>query len=162
MPLDYGDCSTLALAMFQSAQLGDRRRAARAVKVFEALRRHPGGSLPVKFAAATDLKALYRLCDCDEVTHEALLSSMRAHPRRNVASHSGTVLLLHDTTELSYTSRITMADDLGQIGDGQGRLGGHQNRRHDHPHGWLVHWRGWTKLQSMLLGHNVRTPQRCG
>jgi hypothetical protein len=27
------------------------------------------------------------------------------------------------------------------------RLGGHQNRKHDHPPGWLVLWRGWTKLQ---------------
>jgi Transposase DNA-binding len=32
------------------------------------------------------------------------------------------------------------------------RLGGHQNRRHDHPPGWLVLWRGWTKLQAMLEG----------
>jgi hypothetical protein len=32
------------------------------------------------------------------------------------------------------------------------RLGGHQNRRHDHPPGWLVLWRGWTKLQTMLAG----------
>jgi hypothetical protein len=29
------------------------------------------------------------------------------------------------------------------------RLGGHQNRKHDHPPGWLVLWRGWTKLQPM-------------
>jgi hypothetical protein len=32
------------------------------------------------------------------------------------------------------------------------RLGGHQNRKHDHPPGWLVLWRGWTKLQAMLAG----------
>jgi hypothetical protein len=32
------------------------------------------------------------------------------------------------------------------------RLGGHQNRRHDHRPGWLVLWRGWTKLQAMLEG----------
>lgn len=30
------------------------------------------------------------------------------------------------------------------------RLGGHQNRKHDHPPGWLVLWRGWTKLQSKV------------
>lgn len=30
------------------------------------------------------------------------------------------------------------------------RLGGHQNRKHDHRPGWLVLWRGWTKLQIML------------
>jgi Transposase DNA-binding len=32
------------------------------------------------------------------------------------------------------------------------RLGGHQNRRHDHRPGWLVLWRGWMYLQSMLDG----------
>jgi hypothetical protein len=32
------------------------------------------------------------------------------------------------------------------------RLGGHLNRRRDHPPGWLVLWRGWTKLQLMVEG----------
>jgi Transposase DNA-binding len=32
------------------------------------------------------------------------------------------------------------------------RLGGHQNRKHDHSPGWLVLWRGWMHLQSMLEG----------
>jgi hypothetical protein len=31
------------------------------------------------------------------------------------------------------------------------RLGGHQNRKGDGPPGWLVLWRGWTKLQSMTV-----------
>ena len=32
------------------------------------------------------------------------------------------------------------------------RLGGHQNRKRDHQPGWLVLWRGWMKLQSMVEG----------
>ncbi|MBL4883480.1 MAG: IS4 family transposase, partial [Planctomycetaceae bacterium] len=28
------------------------------------------------------------------------------------------------------------------------RLGGHQNRKSDHRPGWLILWRGWTKLQA--------------
>ena len=32
------------------------------------------------------------------------------------------------------------------------RLGGHQNRRKDKQPGWLVLWRGWVKLASMLDG----------
>jgi hypothetical protein len=32
------------------------------------------------------------------------------------------------------------------------RLGGHLNRKRDHPPGWLVLWRGWTKLQLMIEG----------
>lgn len=30
------------------------------------------------------------------------------------------------------------------------KLGGHLNRTHDGPPGWLVLWRGWTKLQPMV------------
>jgi hypothetical protein len=32
------------------------------------------------------------------------------------------------------------------------RLGGHWNRKRDRPPGWLVLWRGWTKLQLMVEG----------
>jgi hypothetical protein len=36
-----------------------------------------------------------------------------------------------------------------------GRLGGHQNRKCDKQPGWLVLWRGWMKLQSMVEGAAV-------
>jgi hypothetical protein len=42
------------------------------------------------------------------------------------------------------------------------RLGGHQNRKADHPPGWLVLWRGWTKLQCMLDGYRVAKRKKCG
>ena len=42
------------------------------------------------------------------------------------------------------------------------RLGGHQNRRGDHRPGWLVLWRGWTKLQCMLDGYLAGKRKRCG
>jgi hypothetical protein len=42
------------------------------------------------------------------------------------------------------------------------RLGGHQNRRGDHLPGWLVLWRGWTKLQSMVDIMAAYTQQKCG
>jgi Transposase DNA-binding/Transposase Tn5 dimerisation domain len=32
------------------------------------------------------------------------------------------------------------------------RLGGHLNRKGDHPPGWLVLWRGWTKLHLLVEG----------
>lgn len=32
------------------------------------------------------------------------------------------------------------------------RLGGHQNRKHDHRPGWLILWRGWMELQTMIAG----------
>jgi hypothetical protein len=36
-----------------------------------------------------------------------------------------------------------------------GRLGGHLNRRSDGLPGWLVLWRGWTKLQLLVEGYRV-------
>jgi hypothetical protein len=42
------------------------------------------------------------------------------------------------------------------------RLGGHQNRKHDHPPGWLILWRGWTKLQAMVDITTAFERQRCG
>jgi len=35
------------------------------------------------------------------------------------------------------------------------RLGGHQNRTRDHRPGWLVLWRGWTKLELLVTGYTA-------
>lgn len=42
------------------------------------------------------------------------------------------------------------------------RLGGHQNRKHDHPPGWLILWRGWTKLENMVAGAAAIQTASCG
>lgn len=42
------------------------------------------------------------------------------------------------------------------------RLGGHQNRKHDHQPGWLVLWRGWMKLQSMVEAASLLEKENCG
>ena len=42
------------------------------------------------------------------------------------------------------------------------RLGGHQNRKRDHQPGWLILWRGWTKLQAMLDGYDAAIQIGCG
>jgi Transposase DNA-binding len=111
---------TLGSAIFGHAQLGDQRRTSRLIKTFDLLCRHPGGTLPDKLVTPHDLKALYRLMNRPEVTHEALLASLRAYTFQNIAANAGTVLLLHDATELDYTSRKSLVD-LGQIGNGLGR-----------------------------------------
>jgi hypothetical protein len=40
------------------------------------------------------------------------------------------------------------------------RMGGHQNRKHDHPPGWIVLWRGWTQLHTMVAGAAQRRGKR--
>ena len=42
------------------------------------------------------------------------------------------------------------------------RLGGHQNRKRDHPPGWLVLWRGWMQLLTMVDGALAMEGIRCG
>ena len=55
------------------------------------------------------------------MTHQALIEALRSYTLKNIAAWEGTVLLLHDATELDYTSRKSLAKDLGQIGTGGGR-----------------------------------------
>jgi hypothetical protein len=42
------------------------------------------------------------------------------------------------------------------------RLGGHQNRKCDHLPGWLVLWRGWMTLHTMVEGALALEAARCG
>jgi hypothetical protein len=41
------------------------------------------------------------------------------------------------------------------------KLGGHLNRTHDKDAGWLVLWRGWTKLQLLVEGAQAAERRRC-
>jgi transposase-like protein len=118
MCLAYETEVNLGQAIFGHAQLGDRRRTARLVETFNLMQRHPGGTLPDKLSTPADLRAFYRLCDADEVTHEAIISAARQYTVARIADSSGPVLIVHDATELDYSSLTSLADDLGQIGKG--------------------------------------------
>lgn len=121
MPSTYGTNSDLGQAIFGRAQLGDRRRTARLVKTFNLMQRHPGGTLPDKLPSPADLRAFYRLCDAEDVTHEAVIAAARQHTLKRIADCGEPILILHDATELDYTSLTSLADDLGQIGKGISR-----------------------------------------
>jgi hypothetical protein len=103
--------------MFGHAELGDKRRTARLVNLVDQMCRHPGGSLPTKLRSPKDLKSLYRLCDCDQVTHQALLDSMRSAVLQACAQEDE-VLVIHDATELDFSSHRSLAAQLGQVGRG--------------------------------------------
>ena len=42
------------------------------------------------------------------------------------------------------------------------RLGGHQNRSADSQPGWIVIWRGWAKLQFLIIGYRAAKDDKCG
>jgi hypothetical protein len=55
------------------------------------------------------------------VTHAALVAAARSYTLARIAAHQGPVLLLHDATELDYSSLGSLAECLGQIGQGTQR-----------------------------------------
>jgi hypothetical protein len=105
---------------FGEARLGDVRRTRRLVQTADAIVRHPGGTLPQKIHDPVPLDAVYRLANRKEVTHAAVLEPHRQRTLRSMRQIEGPVLVIHDTTELDYTS-ITSLTGLGQIGTGGGR-----------------------------------------
>ncbi len=106
---------------FGGARLGDVRRERRLVALASQMARHPGGTLPDKVRGPADLKALYRLMDSDDVTHEEVLRPHVDRTLDRMRAHEGVVLNLHDTTELDYSGLKSLKDELGQIGNGGGR-----------------------------------------
>ena len=106
---------------FGSIGLGDPRRTKRLVRVADSICRHPGGTLPAKLSRPAELRAFYRLMNCDRVTHEVLMHAHVEETRRLVAQAPGVVLVLHDATELDYTTKKSLEQQLGQIGQGTHR-----------------------------------------
>jgi hypothetical protein len=121
MPSQYETEVSLGQLLFGNAQLGDERRTARLVRTFDQMRQHPGGTLPDKLPSPADLRAFYRLCDCEDVTHAAVIAAARRHTLKQIAACDEPVLVIHDSTELDYTSLSSLTDHLGQIGAGHGR-----------------------------------------
>lgn len=121
---------------FSLVDLGDRRRTKRLVKSVDIMCRHPGGTLPDKFNRPADLRAFYRLMDQPEVTHEVLMQAHADYTRTAIAAlprlvepappkpsdaKPMVVLILHDGTELDFTSKTSLCPHLGQIGRGTRR-----------------------------------------
>jgi len=105
---------------FSHAQLGDARRTRRLVKTVDLMCRRPGGTLPQKLNAPKDLRAFYRLMNCDEVTHEAILAAHRDVVLKRISQSHSTVLIISDATEMDYTKHESLSE-LGQIGNGNHR-----------------------------------------
>jgi hypothetical protein len=83
--------------------------------------RHPGGTLPDKLNRPADLRAFYRLMRRPEVTHDAVICSHGDHTRTRIAEQDSDVLILHDATELDFTSKTTVSAFMSQIGMGTRR-----------------------------------------
>lgn len=105
---------------FGGAELGNKARTKRLVKVADALVRHPGGTLPHKINDPAALQAVYRLLQRREVTHASVLAAHQVETFRRIEEHAGPLLAISDATELDY-SGLASLEQLGQIGNGGGR-----------------------------------------
>lgn len=112
---------------FPDTCFGDKRLNRRFSNVAEAMLRHPQEPLPDKFLNPKDYFAALDFLNHPAVTHDGLLSTHQvALLSRLEEAGPQVVLFLHDTTDLDFSGHKTLADDLGQIGNGGGK-------------GWLCH-----------------------
>ena len=111
------DVAEWAEANFGTCDLGDLRRTRRAVKVAQQMAEHPDGSTPAQCEQWADLKAAYRLFDCENVTFAALAEP---HWQRTRRQARGTVLVIGDTTEADF-GMWRDVEGLGPTGNGIGR-----------------------------------------
>lgn len=117
IPAALGNGPSFGERHFGGAVLGDKRRTQRLVRLADRMVMHPGGTLPQKLAEPSDLKALYRLMNCQSVTHAAVLQPHVEHTRQLIRQAGGVVLVIHDTTELDFTTKLTLTG-VGPIGNG--------------------------------------------
>jgi hypothetical protein len=112
------DARAWAQAHFGTARLGDKRRTRRLVSSAAAIASHPRKSFPSVFDW-NGLRAFYHLCNQDQATHEAIQRPHWEATRRAMAQEP-LVLVVHDTTEIDFTSHDAL-EGAGPIGNGGGK-----------------------------------------
>lgn len=103
--------------MFGKCELNDQRRTKRLVQVAEQVVQNPSASFPDQIENWGDLKAAYRLFDCEHVTFENVAAGHWQHTR-NLAT--GRTLVVCDTTELDFGKNREIAG-VGPTGNGSGQ-----------------------------------------
>jgi hypothetical protein len=103
---------------FASADLGRAGRAARLTYSAARIAEHPQKSFPEIFDW-NELRAFYRLCDKPSATLDALQAPHRQQTRQAMREHP-LVLILHDTSELDFSSHRALKG-RGPIGNDRGK-----------------------------------------
>ncbi len=106
-------------ANFGHCDLGDARRTRRLVRAADQILAHPDKPLPHKFASPKDYRAVLRLANTPQATHQAILQAHARAARDRLRDGPDVVVLPEDTTELDFSGQHTLA--LGPIGNGGGQ-----------------------------------------
>jgi Transposase DNA-binding len=114
LPCDaVGRCSEF----WRSADLGDRRRSARAAKVAAAMARNPGVPLPQALGSDAAVQGAYRLVNSRHVKFEHLEHVAGEIARQRAEESGGDVLVLHDTTDCAFPDLDP--DEVGYLNTGK-------------------------------------------
>lgn len=97
------DVKEWAAQQWGAAELGDKRRTARAVTIGAQLVANPGAQLPEQTGSWKDTKAAYRLLNEADVTHQELGAPHWEATRQRARVCDGVVLFIQDTTEADYS-----------------------------------------------------------
>jgi len=95
------------------ADLGDKRRTDRLIKLTGDLAAQPSASIPVACQGWQETKAAYRLLDNPAVEWKEILGAHTENTKERILGHQ-VVLCLSDTTELDFTSQPGIAG-LGRL-----------------------------------------------
>lgn len=109
--------SEWAQSNFGGCKLGDKRRTARLVQVAKEFASNPSASLPNQIERWSDLKAAYRLFDCEEATFPTIAGPHWEATKQRAAKHT---LIIGDTTEIDF-GRFRDVEGLGPTGNGSGQ-----------------------------------------
>jgi Transposase DNA-binding/Transposase Tn5 dimerisation domain len=93
---DWAD-RELANSRFKDARLGKRFRS-----LLDQLSSSPGGPIPLACQDWTNTKAAYRFLDNDRVSEAEILAGHFDATRDRFRATTGPILVLHDTTELTF------------------------------------------------------------
>lgn len=87
---------------FEGAELGDRRRGQRLVKIAKALEEEPSAGFPQAMRSDAELEAFYRFINSDAFSSEAILAP-HVDATMDRAARAGHVLVIHDSTYVEMT-----------------------------------------------------------
>jgi hypothetical protein len=110
-----------AVMNFQACRLGDQRRNQRLVKLAAQMALKPDASTPEQFEKWGDLKGVYRLFNCNDITFLELIAPHTQQTRASCAAGS-VQLIISDTTEMAFTINDNV-EGLRSVGNGGGHRG---------------------------------------
>lgn len=113
--MDFADPSVWAEQQFGQVSLGNKARTHRLVASAADIARHPQQSFPQIFDW-NGLRAFYRVCHRPEATLNSLQTPHWQQTRQAMGQHP-LVLILHDTSQLDFTSHHAL-QGIGPIGEG--------------------------------------------